>query len=214
MTPRVSPEPEQQAALYERVLASAAAAHEEMRRQGPDLVIAAAAAMTNALRDGGKVLIFGNGGSAADAQHMAAELVGRLERKRPAIAAVALSTDTSILTAVANDDGFDRVFARQVDALGRAGDVVLAISTSGDSNNVLAGVAAARERGVTVIALTGRDGGELGRRADVHLNVPVANTARAQEVHRTVLHILCEIVETELARGSGSEAVKALSPEP
>jgi len=145
------------------------------------------------------VLVFGNGGSAADAQHMAAELVGRLERERPAIAAVALSTDTSILTAVANDYGFDRVFARQIDALGRAGDVALAISTSGTSKNVLAGAAAARERGLTVIALTGRDGGQLARRADVHVNVPVADTARAQEVHRTLLHILCELVETGLA---------------
>jgi D-sedoheptulose 7-phosphate isomerase len=187
------------AALYERVLAATVAAHEQMRRQDPAPVIAAAAAMVTAVRGGGKVLVFGNGGSAADAQHMAAELVGRLERERPAIAAVALSTDTSILTAVANDYGFDRVFARQIDALGRAGDVALAISTSGTSKNVLAGAAAARERGLTVIALTGRDGGQLARRADVHVNVPVADTARAQEVHRTLLHILCELVETGLA---------------
>ncbi len=169
-----------------------------MRRQDPAPVIAAATAMVKAVRNGGKVLVFGNGGSAADAQHMAAELVGRLERERPAIAAVALSTDSSILTAVANDYGFARVFARQIDALARPGDVALAISTSGDSTNVLAGADASRDRGVTVIALTGRDGGELGRRADVHVNVPVADTARAQEVHRTLLHILCELVELEL----------------
>jgi D-sedoheptulose 7-phosphate isomerase len=189
----------QQAALYERVLAAAVAAHEQMRRQDPTPVIAAATAMAKAVRNGGKVLVFGNGGSAADAQHMAAELVGRLERERRAIAAVALSTDTSILTAVANDYGFERVFARQIDALGRPGDVALAISTSGDSKNVLAGSAMARERGLTVIAMTGRDGGELGRRADVHVNVPMADTARAQEVHRTLLHILCELVEMEVA---------------
>ena len=188
----------EQAALYGRVLAAAAAAHEEMRRHDPAPVIAAAATIVTAVRGGGKVLVFGNGGSAADAQHMAAELVGRLERERPAIAAVALSTDTSILTAVANDFGFERVFARQIDALGRTGDVALAISTSGDSQNVLAGVAAARERGLKVVALTGRDGGQLGRRADVHVNVPVTDTARAQEVHRTLLHILCELVEQEL----------------
>jgi len=188
----------EQAALYERVLAAAAVAHEQMRRQDPGPVIAAAAAMAKAVRGGGKVLVFGNGGSAADAQHMAAELVGRLERERAAIAAVALSTDTSILTAVANDYGFERVFARQVEALGRSGDVALAISTSGDSKNVLAGVAACRERGLTVLALTGRDGGELGRRADVHMNVPGTDTARAQEVHRTLLHVLCELVELEL----------------
>ena len=189
----------QQAALYERVLAATVAAHEQMRRQDPAPVLAAAAAMVTAVRGGGKVLVFGNGGSAADAQHMAAELVGRLERERPAIAAVALSTDTSILTAVANDYGFERVFARQIDALGRAGDVALAISTSGNSKNVLAGAAAARDRGLRVIALTGGDGGQLGRRADVHVNVPVTDTARAQEVHRTLLHILCELVETGLA---------------
>jgi D-sedoheptulose 7-phosphate isomerase len=188
----------EQAALYERVLGAAGAAHEHMRRQDPAPVIAAATAMVKAVRNGGKVLVFGNGGSAADAQHMAAELVGRLERERPAIAAVALSTDSSILTAVANDYGFARVFARQIDALARPGDVALAISTSGDSTNVLAGADASRDRGVTVIALTGRDGGELGRRADVHVNVPVADTARAQEVHRTLLHILCELVELEL----------------
>jgi D-sedoheptulose 7-phosphate isomerase len=187
-----------QAALYERVLAATVAAHEQMRRQDPAPVLAAAAAMVAAVQGGGKVLVFGNGGSAADAQHMAAELVGRLERDRPAIAAVALSTDTSILTAVANDYGFERVFARQIDALGRAGDVALAISTSGNSKNVLAGVAAARERGLSVIALTGGDGGQLGRHADVHVSVPVTDTARAQEVHRTLLHILCELVEQQL----------------
>jgi D-sedoheptulose 7-phosphate isomerase len=193
-------------ALYEQVLAAAAAAHEQMRRQDPEPLIAAAAAMARAVRAGGKVLVFGNGGSAADAQHMAAELVGRLERERAAIAAVALSTDTSILTAVANDFGFERVFARQVEALGRPGDVALAISTSGGSKNVLAGIEAARAGGLTVIALTGRDGGELGRRVDIHVNVPVADTARAQEVHRTLLHILCELVEIELAQGSALEA--------
>ena len=187
-----------QAALYERVLAAAVAAHEQMRRQDSGPVLAAATTMAKALRAGGKVLVFGNGGSAADAQHMAAELVGRLERERRAIAAMALSTDTSILTAVANDYGFERVFARQVDALGRPGDVALAISTSGDSKNVLAAAATARERGLTVIALTGRDGGQLGRGADVHVNVPVTDTARAQEVHRTLLHILCELVELEM----------------
>src|SRR5919106_1847887 len=149
----------QQAALYERVLAAAVAAHEQMRRQDPTPVIAAATAMAKAVRNGGKVLVFGNGGSAADAQHMAAELVGRLERERRAIAAVALSTDTSILTAVANDYGFERVFARQIDAIGRRGDVALAISTSGASRNVLAGADAARAAGLVVVALSGRDGG-------------------------------------------------------
>jgi D-sedoheptulose 7-phosphate isomerase len=199
MPSRARPAEQEQTALYERVLAAAIAAHERMRQQDPAPLLAAAAAIAAAARRGGKVLVFGNGGSAADAQHLSAELVGRLERRRAAIAAVALSTDTSILTAVANDFGFDRVFARQVEALGSDGDVALAISTSGDSKNVLAGVAAARERGLTVIALTGGDGGLLGRGADIHVNVPGADTARAQEVHRTLLHILCELVEREMA---------------
>jgi D-sedoheptulose 7-phosphate isomerase len=186
---------DQNAALYERVLAAASAAHDRMRRQDPAPLLAAAAAMVKAVRGGGKLLVFGNGGSAADAQHVAAELVGRLERRRRAIAAIALSTDTSVLTAVGNDDGFDRVFARQIEALGCREDVVLAISTSGGSTNVLAGVDAARDAGLVVVALTGRDGGELGKRADIHVNVPEQETARAQEVHRTLLHILCEMVE-------------------
>jgi D-sedoheptulose 7-phosphate isomerase len=150
------------------------------------------------VKAGGKVLVFGNGGSAADAQHTAAELVGRLARDRAAIAAIALSTDTSILTAVANDYGYERVFARQIEALGRGGDVALAISTSGASANVLAGVAAARAAGLVVVALSGRDGGPLGAAADIHVNVPEQDTARVQEVHRTLLHVLCELVEEEL----------------
>jgi D-sedoheptulose 7-phosphate isomerase len=205
MSARLRSGVDRQAALYDRVLAEAAAAHEQMRGQDPAPVFAAADAIATAVRNGGKVLLFGNGGSAADAQHMAAELVGRLERERAAIPAVALSTDTSILTAVANDFGFDRVFARQIDALGRTGDVALAISTSGDSKNVLAGVAAARERGLTVIALTGRNGGFLAGSSDIHVNVPAADTARAQEVHRTLLHILCELVEMRLAPTTNNE---------
>ena len=188
----------QRTALFEQVLASAIAAHERVRRQDRAPLFAAAAAIAASVRGGGKVLAFGNGGSAADAQHVAAELVGRLEREREAIAAVALSTDTSILTAVANDYGFDRVFARQIEALGRRGDVALAISTSGGSANVLAGVDAARRAGLTVVALTGRDGGALGRGADVHVNVAEPDTARVQEVHRTLLHVLCELVEREV----------------
>ena len=189
---------EQRAALYDRVLAAAAAAHERMRRD-PRALLAAAAAIARSLRGGGKVLVFGNGGSAADAQHVAAELVGRLERERAAIAAIALSTDTSVLTAVANDYSFDRVFVRQIEALGRAGDVALAISTSGSSSNVVAAAEAAKRAGLVVVAMTGRDGGALGRTADVHVNVPEADTARAQEVHRTLLHVLCELVEGEVS---------------
>jgi D-sedoheptulose 7-phosphate isomerase len=187
------------AALYEQVFAAAIAAHERARTRNAAALFEAATAIARAVKAGGKVLIFGNGGSAADAQHMAAELVGRLERERAAIGAIALSTDSSILTAVANDYSFDRVFARQIEALGRRGDVALAISTSGGSKNVLAAVEAARASGLTVVALTGCDGGALGRAADIHVNVAEANTARAQEVHRTLLHVLCELVERELA---------------
>jgi phosphoheptose isomerase len=195
MTPQPRSGQEDAASIYERVFDAAIAAHQWMRVQDPGPVVAASQAIAGAVRGGGKVLIFGNGGSAADAQHVAAELIGRLERPRAAIAAVALTTDTSTLTAVANDFGFERVFARQIEALGRQGDVALAISTSGQSANVLAGVEAARAGGLTVIALTGHDGGALGRAAHVHVNVPENDTARAQEVHRTLLHVLCELVE-------------------
>ena len=186
------------AALYERVFSAVVAAHERARTRDTTPLFDAAAAIVKSVKAGGKVLAFGNGGSAADAQHVAAELVGRLERERAAIPAVALSTDTSILTAVANDYGFERVFARQVEALGRRGDVALAISTSGGSKNVLAGVDAARLAGLIVVGLSGRDGGLLGRAVDIHVNVPEQDTARVQEVHRTLLHVLCELVEQDL----------------
>ena len=158
-------------------------------------VARAASLIVDSLARGGKVLAFGNGGSAADAQHLVAELVGRFQRDRRGFAAIALTTDTSVLTSVANDYGFERVFARQVEALGRAGDVAVAISTSGESPNVAAGVAAARSQGMRVLALTGRNGGRVGADADVHVNVPHTSAARVQEVHRTLIHAICEIVE-------------------
>lgn len=148
-----------------------------------------------ALRDGGKLLVFGNGGSAADAQHVAAELVGRFEREREAMAAVALTTDASVMTSVANDYAFDRVFARQVEGLGRKGDIAMGISTSGASANVVAGLVAAQALGLVTIALTGGDGGAVGRAAAIHVNVPSDSAARVQEVHRTLLHVICDIVE-------------------
>ncbi|MGE5198849.1 MAG: SIS domain-containing protein [Rhodospirillaceae bacterium] len=159
---------------------------------------AAAEAMVAALRSGGRILACGNGGSAADAQHFAAELVGRFERERGALAAIALTTDTSIVTAVANDYDFARIFARQVEALGRPGDVLLGISTSGASANVLAAFERAKAGGLTTVALTGRDGGAVGAAADVHVNVPADSTARVQEVHRTLLHAMCALIEREL----------------
>ena len=157
------------------------------------------AVLAASLRNGGKVLSFGNGGSAADAQHLAAELVGRYLRNREAWPALALNTDPSILTAVGNDLGFEAVFARQVEAHGRRGDVAVAISTSGRSPNVLAALRTARERGLVTVGLTGRGGGAVAGLVDHLLDVPHAHTPRIQEVHAMVVHVLCEIVEDTLA---------------
>ena len=162
-----------------------------------DVVVKAASAIAAALREGRAILTFGNGGSAADAQHFAAEMVGRYERDRKAWPAIALTTDSSALTAVGNDYGFDRVFARQLEALGRPGDIALGISTSGNSPNVLRGLEAANERGLVTIALTGR-GGAAGTIAAHHIAVQEERTSRVQEVHATVLHVICELVEQEL----------------
>jgi D-sedoheptulose 7-phosphate isomerase len=158
-------------------------------------------ALLACVTSGGKILACGNGGSAADAQHFAAELVGRFERERPELAAIALTTDTSILTAVANDYGFNAIFSRQVRALGQAGDVLLAISTSGNSANVLTAIEAAHEREMVVIGLSGRNGGKMTqalRDTDVHICVPHDRTARIQEVHLLTLHCLCDAVDTLL----------------
>ncbi len=164
-------------------------------------IAAAVQAVLACVTSGGKVLACGNGGSAADAQHFAAEFVGRFERERPELGAIALTTDTSILTAIANDYAFERVFAKQVRALGQAGDVLLALSTSGNSANVLAAVEAAHEREMTVVALTGRGGGRIGsalRETDVHVCVPHERTARIQEVHLLTLHCICDGVDAQL----------------
>jgi D-sedoheptulose 7-phosphate isomerase len=181
--------------IVSRTLDAAIETHRRVR--GLDLTAVAAAATTiaAAFESGRKLLAFGNGGSAGDAQHLVTELVGRFQKERAGFAAVALTADTSLLTSVANDYGFERVFARQVDALGVRGDIAFAISTSGASPNVLAALQSARTRGMRTIALTGRDGGEAGRLADVHINVPDECTARVQEVHITLIHAICEIVE-------------------
>jgi phosphoheptose isomerase len=186
-----------QRALFDASLVDSAALHDRAR-QDPQPVLDAAAAIVDAFRRGGMLLVFGNGGSAADAQHVSAELVGRFQRERAGLPAIALTTDTSLLTGVANDYAFDRVFVRQIEALGRAGDVALGISTSGGSPNVLAALEAARAKGLKTIALTGKDGGAVGRAAAIHVNVPAQSTARVQEVHRTLLHIICDIVERAL----------------
>jgi D-sedoheptulose 7-phosphate isomerase len=188
---------DEQAVVVE-TLNGAIAAHERARSADLGPIVAAAAAIREALRAGRVVLAFGNGGSAADAQHFTAELVGRFERERRGAAAIALTADTTVLTSVGNDYGFDRVFARQIEALGRQGDVAFGISTSGDSPNVLRAFEAAHAAGLTRIALTGRDGGALGKGADIHVNVAESSTARVQEVHRTILHAICDLVERDL----------------
>ncbi len=162
------------------------------------VIVAIAGRIVDTFQRGGKVLLCGNGGSAADAQHIAAEFVSRFRRERRGLPAIALTTDTSILTAIGNDYGYERVFARQVEALGQPGDVVVGISTSGTSASVLAAMRAARERGLAAIGLAGATGGLLIDHVDMCLCVPSQNTARIQEVHITVAHVVCEIVERSL----------------
>ena len=157
-----------------------------------------AALIVECYKGGGKVLVFGNGGSAADSQHFAAELVVRFEKERRSLPCVALTANTSILTATSNDYDFTRIFSRQVEGLASSGDIALAISTSGNSENVLEGVKAAHAKGLKVIALTGRDGGKLGKEADISIVVNVQNTARIQETHVTVLHAICKIIEDSI----------------
>ena len=161
-------------------------------------IAAAAKAMVNCLKNGGKILACGNGGSAGDSQHFAAELVGRFEREREELAAIALTTDSSILTAVANDYSFDEIFSRQVRALGKPGDILFAISTSGNSRNVVAAIEAAHSKRMQVIGMTGRGGGKsasLMSPGDVLLNVDSQVTTRIQEVHLLMLHCLCDAID-------------------
>jgi D-sedoheptulose 7-phosphate isomerase len=165
------------------------------------LLVAAGARIAECLRGGGKVLTFGNGGSAADAQHLAGELVGRFLRDRAALSAIALTTDSSVTTAIANDMGYDSVFRRQVEAHGRPGDVAVGITTSGRSPNVVQALQLARERGLVTLGLTGGGGGRLVGAVDYLIDVPHAQTARIQEVHTMVVHVLCQIVEEAMPRG-------------
>ena len=164
--------------------------------------------MFGALSNGNKILACGNGGSAADCQHFAAELVGRFERERFPLPALALTTDTSIMTAIGNDYSYREIFSKQVQAFGQAGDILLALSTSGNSANVLAAVEAALEREMRVVALTGKDGGELGKMltdADVHICVPHTRTARIQEVHLVAIHCICDGIDVALFGGDDNE---------
>ena len=187
-----------------RIRAHFAASAQLKAESGPQLAPAiarAAEVMTTCLFADGRILACGNGGSAADAQHFAAEMVGRFERERPELPAIALTVDSSVLTAIANDYAFDQVFAKQVRALGRKGDVLLAFSTSGNSANVIAAIDAAREREMHVVALTGRGGGRIGELlgdGDVHVCVPHERTAHVQEVHLAALHCLCDAIDRTL----------------
>jgi len=175
-------------------------------RNHADMLIQVVKVLVAAFKGGHKVLLFGNGGSAADAQHIAGELVGRFLLERRALAAVALTTDTSVLTCVANDYGYEEVFSRQVEALACPGDVAIAISTSGNAPNVLRGAEAARSVGATVVGLTGAGGGALAEACDLCLRAPSDVTARVQEIHITVGHIVCELVESGLADRAGAGA--------
>ena len=157
-----------------------------------------ASLIVEAYRRGNKLILFGNGGSAADAQHVAAEMVSKFELQRGALPAIALTTDTSILTSVANDDDFSHIFARQLEALASKGDVAVGISTSGNSLNVLEGVKVAKERGATTVGFTGMDGGRLAKLVDLVVRAPSEKTPRIQELHITFLHIICHLVETKL----------------
>jgi len=185
------------AAMQEAFAESAAVKRAFLEADGEQMC-RAVATVVDAFRGGKKVLLLGNGGSASDAQHIAAEWVGRYRRERAALPAMALTANSSDLTAIGNDYGFDQVFARQVEAHGQPGDVLLAISTSGNSPNVLEAIAVAKERGLTTIGLTGGGGGKLAGCVELPLVVPSAVTARIQESHMTFLHVLCELVDEAL----------------
>lgn len=176
-------------------MAASAAVKQRFAEEGADAVAAAAELVAHALRAGGKVLLCGNGGSAADAQHIAGELVGRFKIERPAFHAVALTTDTSVLTAVANDYGFDEVFARQVEGLGAEGDVLMAYSTSGNSPNVLKAIEKARAIGMKTVGLTGAGGGQMAGLCDVCIMAPSDDTPIIQECHAAAGHTICLLVE-------------------
>jgi len=171
----------------------------QVARDCGENIVDAAMLIARCLRGGGKLLLFGNGGSAADAQHLAAEFVGRFRIERQALPAIALTTDSSILTAVGNDYGFDQIFARQVQALGRPGDVAIGISTSGNSPNVTSAITQAAKQELKTIGLVGKDGGSLAKCVDISITVASTNVAMIQECHITIGHILCELVENELS---------------
>lgn len=190
--------------LIERVTQNFNASIETKREALPRLmepIVNGSKVIITSFLEGGKILSCGNGGSAADAQHFSSEMLNRFERERPGLPAIALTTDTSTLTSISNDSDFDEIFAKQVHALGQSGDVLLAISTSGSSENVNAAIEAAHERGMLVVALSGRDGGRLGSLLgpqDVEIRVTAESTARIQEAHLLIIHCLCDLVDQHL----------------
>ncbi len=189
--------------MYERIkdiLLESIQVKEEILRNQIGQIAQIAQLMIDCLKKDGKVIVFGNGGSASDSQHIAAELVGRFKKDRSALAGIALTTNTSILTSLANDYGYDVVFSRQVEALGKKNDVVLGISTSGKAKNVALGIKQAKKMGIKTVALSGGDGGDIVKLADVSLVVPSKITARIQEAHITIAHIICEMIEQELCQ--------------
>jgi D-sedoheptulose 7-phosphate isomerase len=181
--------------LIKKELTDSAYVKSLMAEETVSSIVDAVDLVIKALRRGGKILLFGNGGSAADAQHIACELIGKFKKVRSSQPAIALTTDTSVLTSVANDFGYEFIFSRQIEALANSEDVVIAISTSGNSPNVLEGVKAARDKGCKSIALTGRSGGKLAQIVDIPIRIPSNETARIQEAHITVGHIICAMVE-------------------
>jgi D-sedoheptulose 7-phosphate isomerase len=172
---------------------------EELLRMGIEKIIEIASIVVECLKKGGKVILFGNGGSASDSQHIAAEFVGRFKKDRTALAAIALTTNTSILTSLANDYGYEIIFAKQMEALAKKNDIAIGISTSGKAKNVTLGIKQAKKMGLKTVVFTGGDGGELTKLADVCLVVPSSVTARIQEAHITVGHIICELAEEALS---------------
>jgi D-sedoheptulose 7-phosphate isomerase len=195
-----------------REIQESIAVKEKLAGEAPELIADAAQMIITSMQSGGKLIVFGNGGSAADAQHFSAELVGRYRQDRKALPAIALTTDSSALTSIGNDYGFDTVFSRQLEAIGKPGDVALAISTSGNSPNVLGAVSLARKMGIATIALTGNSGGKLRSHVDLCLTVPSDSTPRIQESHSLIIHILSGIVENAMSGESRVDDTPILEP--
>lgn len=181
------------------IIKESIAVKESVLKNNIDEIIKIAESAINCLKDGNKIILFGNGGSAADSQHIAAELVGRFQKERRGLAAISLTTNTSIMTAIGNDYGFDEVFSRQIEAIAKKGDLVIGISTSGKAKNVIAGINKAKAMGLKTVGLAGVDGGELAKTVDISLIVSSKVTARIQEAHIIIGHIICELVEKQIS---------------